>query len=216
MHRLLKNRPLQLLLSSIVGILVFILAAQWSQQNSEMLQAITSDAGLLGVLTYIGVLALSIVVAPLSTGFLVPVAANSFGPFLAALYSIVGWTLGSVIAFILARYVKHAVLNDVAVLKRIQDFEHRLPRWYLYGLIIALRISLPVDVVSYVLAVASTIGLRAFLVTTVIGITPLTFIFTYASQSTLLIQGSVAVVSSILFIGGLFFTRRILASPHRS
>jgi uncharacterized membrane protein YdjX (TVP38/TMEM64 family) len=108
------------------------------------------------------------------------------------------------------------VLNDVAVLKRIQDFEHRLPRWYLYGLIIALRISLPVDVVSYVLAVASTIGFRAFLVTTVIGITPLTFIFTYASQSTLLIQGSVAVVSSILFIGGLFFTRRILASPHRS
>ena len=213
MHHLYKNRPLQLGLGAIVGIAVFVLAAQWSQQYSTTLQAATSEAGIFGIFAYISIMAVSIIVAPIGTGFLVPAAANSFGPFLAAVYSIVGWTIGSVVAFILARYITQTVFSDVVILKRIKEVEQKIPRWYLYALIIVLRMALPVDVVSYVLAVASTISFRAFLVTTVIGITPLTFAFTYAALSTLWVQVSVAIGSTVLFLGGLLFTKRMLTKP---
>lgn len=210
MPQLFKNRRLQLGFGAMIGIVVFVLAAQWSQQHGELLQTVTHDAGLFGVVTYISVMALSIIVAPVGTGFLIPIAATSFGPFLAAVYSIIGWTLGSVVAFVITRYITRTVFSDVVMLKRIQEIEKRLPRWYLYGLIIALRMTLPVDVVSYVLAVASTISFQAFLMTTLIGIAPLAFVFTYASQSTLWVQVGVAIASMILFLGGLLYTRKIL------
>ena len=199
---------LKLLLGFVLGATILIGAAQWSQQYSESLQAVTNQAGWLGVSSYIGVMALSIVIAPLGTGFLVPVAANSFGPFLAAIYSIIGWTIGSMIAFLLARYVKRAALYEARFIERVQEYEQKLPRWYFYGMIVGLRMTLPVDVLSYALGVASSISLRMFFVTTVLGITPFTFIFTYSSESTIWVQVLVALISILVFLGGVFFVKQ--------
>jgi len=205
----------KLIIGTLLGVAVFIVAAQLSQQHSDSLQEITRNAGIIGVLSYIGITMVSIVIAPIGTGFLVPVAANSFGPALAALYSITGWTVGSVIAFLLARYVKRTALQDAAFIEKIRIYEQKLPRWYLYGLIIALRVSLPVDVVSYALGVASTIRLNAFVVTTVIGITPFTFAFTYSAQSELWVQLVVGFVGIIVFLGGILFVKKKLTTVEK-
>ena len=192
----------------VLAAFVFVVLAQWSQQHSELIQSITAQAGWVGVLSYIGIMMLSIVFAPLGTGFLLPVAANSYGPFLAAIYSITGWTLGSVIAFWIAKTFRKKVFKHQGFVKRIQEYEQTIPKYQFYSLVVLLRIALPVDLVSYALGFASTMSYRAFLLTTVIGVTPLTFMFTYAATATIWIQIGVSIFATGLFVGGLYLVYR--------
>lgn len=192
----------------LVGMAVFIVAAQWSQQYSDTLQAVTTDSGWYGVVLYIVILAGSIVIAPIGTGFLVPVAATSFGPLWAALYSIIGWTIGSIIAFWLARHVQYTFFKEHSFITQVQAYEKKLPPLYWYSLIVVLRMALPVDVISYALGAASSIKMNMFIVTTVLGITPFTFLFTYASVSTIWIQIAAAILGISMFLWGVYFANK--------
>ena len=205
---ILSQKNIGYITGGVLAAFVFVLLAQWSQQHSELIQSITAQAGWVGELSYIGIMMLSIVFAPLGTGFLLPVAANSYGPFLAAIYSITGWTLGSVIAFWIAKTFRKKVFKHQGFVKRIQEYEQTIPKYQFYGLVILLRIALPVDLVSYVLGFARTMSYLAFLLTTVIGVTPLTFMFTYAATATIWIQIGVSIFAMGLFAGGSYFVYR--------
>ena len=194
----------------------FVVLSQWSQQNMELLQSLTAQAGWPGIFSYIGIMTASIVFAPLGTGFLLPVAANSYGPFFAALYSIIGWTLGSMLAFWIAKAFRKNIFKNQSLVKRIQEYERSIPRYQFYGLVILLRIALPVDLVSYMLGFASTMSYRAFLFTTLVGVTPMTFVFTYAATSTVLIQILVSIFATITFGIGLYFVYRGYSSNNHS
>jgi uncharacterized membrane protein YdjX (TVP38/TMEM64 family) len=68
--------------------------------------------------------------------------------------------------------------------------------------------ALPVDAVSYALGLASTISYSAFLVTTVLGITPLAFVFMFAATSSIAIQFTVSILATLLFLAGTYFVYR--------
>ncbi len=196
----------------IIGVLLtvalFVALAQWSQQHVALLQELSSQAGFVGVFSYITIMAASIVFAPLGTAFLLPVAATSYGPFLAAIYSIVGWTLGSVGAFWIARHFGFKKFKETPVMRRIQSYEASVPKLQFYGLIVLFRVALPVDGVSYALGLVSTISYPAFIVTTVLGITPLAFVFTFASTLSATIQIAVGVFATGLFLAASYVAYR--------
>jgi len=196
------------IIGGLVGIVLFVSLSQWSQQHTELLKELTSQAGAAGVVFYVLILATSIVFAPLGTGFLLPVAANSYGPVLAALYSILGWTIGSVGAFWIARHFGFRKLKETPFIQRIHVYESSVPRRHFYGLIVLFRMALPVDAVSYALGFASTISYPAFLVTTVLGITPLAFVFMFAATSSIAIQFTVSILATLLFLAGTYFVYR--------
>ena len=108
---------LKYILGAILATVLFVVISQVSQEYSDTLQQFTQQAGVIGVLSYIVVMMLSIVVAPIGTGFLLPIAANSWGPLLAAFYSIVGWTIGSMIAFWLAKKYGTKLVKNVQTIK---------------------------------------------------------------------------------------------------
>ena len=201
----LSRRQTVYIVGAILGVIIFIAIAQWSQQYSELLTDLATRAGWMGVLSYVTIMAASIIVAPLGTGFLLPVGANSYGPFLTAVYSIVGWTIGSMIAFWIARRFGSQVAKYQTFIQRIQHYEKAMPRYRFYTIIVLFRMALPVDVVSYVLGFSSTLKYSAFFVTTLIGVTPLTFMFTYAAISTVRIQILVGVITTVIFFIGLYF-----------
>jgi uncharacterized membrane protein YdjX (TVP38/TMEM64 family) len=206
--KILNSKIPTYIISGIAAAVAFVVLAQWAQQHTELIQSFTTQAGWLGVLSYIGVMALSIVFAPLGTGFLLPVAANSYGPFLAAVYSIIGWTLGSVVAFWIAKTFRKKIIKHKDFRKKIQKYEKSIPKYQFYGLVILLRIALPVDLVSYALGFASSMSYRAFFLTTLIGVTPMTFVFTYASTSSLLVQVLASLFAATVFGLGWFFSYR--------
>lgn len=196
------------IIGAVVTVVLFVVLSQWSQQHVELLKALTTQAGMVGIVSYITIMAASIIIAPLGTGFLLPVAAMSYGPILAATYSIVGWTIGSVISFWIARHFGFKKYKNTPLIKRIQTYEASVQRLHFYALIVLIRIALPVDVVSYALGFASSISYRVFFITTILGVSPLAFVFTFATTSTMKVQFIVISMTSLLFLTATYFVYR--------
>ncbi len=94
--------------SLIIGGLSFvavtvILTLVISRVGPERIRALIGQAGLFAPLIYIGLRALTYIVAPLSTGPLLFTSAVMFGAPEAILFSIAGETLGGCVNFLLAR-----------------------------------------------------------------------------------------------------------------
>ena len=60
--------------------------------------------------------------------------------------------------------------------------------------------ALPVDVLSYVLGFASSMSYRMFFLTTLIGVTPMTFLFTYSAVDTVNSQIAVGIFATSLLL----------------
>ena len=191
--------------AGIAATVLFVFMAQISQVYNADLQALVTSAGVFAPLMYMLINALAIVVAPISSGFLVPVAANAFGPFEAALYSIIGWFIGSVIAFYLARRYGHGKLQGMQVCKKIQTIEQDMSERQTYILILLLRMALPVDVLSYVLGLFTSISYKTFIWTTLIGIAPFAFLFAYSSVLSVWAQVAVSALGTVSLLLVLYF-----------
>lgn len=210
MLHFLEKKPSTILLSLAVGVAVFVGVSEWASAYALPIQTLTEAAGGFGIVMYILIMASSIVIAPLGTGFLLPIAVQSFGPFLAGVYSIAGWTLGSLVAFGVVRFLKYEFFNKAKILQQIIAKEQTIPRWYFYLLVLLFRMSLPVDVVSYALALATKISFPMYALLTVVGITPTTFLFTYASNGSTEMKLAVALFGALVFIGGVVLAYRTL------
>lgn len=200
-----KKKYIFYILAAIVATVLFVAISQVSQMYSADLQRLTAQAGVLGMVSYVGVMIVSIVVAPIGTGFLLPVAANSWGPVLASVLSIVGWTIGSLIAFFLARKYGLAMVKNVKTITHLRALEQAIPKHNIFIAVVLLRIALPVDLLSYALGIFSTMTYRMFFLSTVLGISPFAFIFMYAATSTVTVQIWVSVFGTFLMIGGLYY-----------
>lgn len=58
------RKYLKYIIGGVLGVFLFVALAQWSQQHAELLKELTNQAGVLGVLSYVTILAASIIFAP--------------------------------------------------------------------------------------------------------------------------------------------------------
>tara|TARA_B100000745_G_scaffold219274_1_gene145989 strand:+ start:5003 stop:5641 length:639 start_codon:yes stop_codon:yes gene_type:complete len=199
------RKNLLLILGGIATAILFVLIAQVSQLQSDFLKDMTQQVGVFGIFSYIFLLIVAIVIAPISTGFLLPVAANSWGPLLTALFSLTGWTIGAVIAFVVSRKYGLRWVAHFESVKKMRDIEAAIPRQHVFWFVVLLRMAFPVEVLSYALGIFSTMSLRAFIASTIIGITPFTFLFSYASVGSLWLQILTASLGFGTFAAGAYY-----------
>ena len=119
---------------------------------------------------------------------LIPIASNIFGWVLTAILSIIGWTIGALVAFELSRKYGVFLVKKFISLKQIEKYEKLIPEKNIFWGIVFLRIAVPVDILSYVLGLFSHIKFRTYAIATLIGISPAAFIFAYAGTLELRIQ----------------------------
>lgn len=131
-------------------------------------------------LTYIFANIASTVIAPLTVLPLVPIASNIFGPFSSGVFSIIGWTLGAMIAFSIARHAGKPLLAKFTSVEKIERIEKYVPEHVHFFTILVLRMLLPVDALSYALGFFSGISFWKYSIATLIGVTPFSFVFAYA------------------------------------
>lgn len=129
---------------------------------------------------YVLVTIFAIVVAPLSTVPLIPLASHLWGWPVAGMLSIVGWVIGAQVAFLLARRLGKPFIERIFSFKKIHAFENYFTNKNLFWTVVFLRMLLPVDILSYALGLFSKIKSVPFFFATLIGITPFAFIFAYA------------------------------------
>jgi len=175
----------------------------------DYLQEVTEANSFWGPFAFILLAFLVVVLAPLTIIPLIPVASVVFGPFWAGLYTIIGWFLGSVVAFIIAREFGKPVLEKFVSLKTLEKYENYIPKEMEFWWVVLLRAVVQVDILSYALGLFSRISLWKYSLATFIGMAPMAFIISYAGEA--LLKGEfktfviLAVVFTILFIGLSYF-----------
>ncbi len=181
---------------------LFIFGAFLMQKYGYLLEEITFLNGYKGVLFYIVITVIAVVIAPISTLPLLPLAVFRWGVFFAAFFSIIGWSIGSAIAFVLARRFGKPFIAKIISIKKIEEIENSIPKENFFISIVLLRIALPVDVLSYALGLFSSVSFKLFIFATIIGVAPFAFIFSYASALPIWLQGLLLLLSSVVLIGG--------------
>jgi uncharacterized membrane protein YdjX (TVP38/TMEM64 family) len=140
---------------------------------------------------------LGTVVAPFTTIPAVPAATAILNPLLVAILSIIGWTFGAIVAFMIARRFGKPLLGKFVNLKKIESYESRIPKSTEFLTLILMRMIIPVDVLSYAVGFVSNMKLRTYTIATIIGITPFAFVFSFGGSAFFSGQYSV-----LLFIVG--------------
>jgi len=195
--------------SLLIIIGLFGLVSYFTQENVEIIGEIILKGGNLSVLLYILTTFLAIVAAPLTSIPLIPAVVQVWGIFLTSLFSIIGWTIGSLGAFWIARAFGVSIVSKVESLERIRTVVNRIPRRKMFWYMIFLRLTIPVDILSYALGLFTKVSWKMFLLTTFIGVIPITFLFSYIGLLPMKIQlPLIATGIIIIIIFFLFHSRR--------
>ena len=134
-----------------------------------------------GVFLYLILNVLDAVIAPGATLPLIPVAARAWGRVPTALVTTAGWTLGSLIAFLIARRWGYPIVKKLTSRERIRQVGKYIPD-DLFWSIVLLRLVMPMDVMSYVLGLLTDISWSRYMLATAMGLTPSAFVLAYLGK----------------------------------
>ena len=201
------QRPTLEKVAAVSGIVaLFILAALVASLYQDNLRELTYASGFSGVLFYIFITIIAVVVAPVSTLPLMPIATASWGWVLAGVYSIIGWTIGAQIAFLLARRYGVPIVKHFMSLEKIQAIEARVPKQNLFWSVVLLRMATPVDVLSYALGIFTRMSSFQYFLSTLIGVSPFAFAFAVVPELPFIYK--IEVVSAIGIIVGILLYQK--------
>jgi uncharacterized membrane protein YdjX (TVP38/TMEM64 family) len=149
--------------------------------HSEAITRFINQNPFRGVLLYVILNLLDAVIAPGATLPLIPVAARAWGRVPAALITTAGWTLGSLVAFLIARRCGYPVVKKLTSRERIRQMGKYIPD-DLFWSIVLLRLVMPMDVMSYVLGLLTDISWSRYMLATAMGLTPSAFVLAYLGK----------------------------------
>ena len=192
----------------IVGI-TFITSSYFSLKYSDYLKEIIEFKGFIGMTVYVFLEIASIVIVPITTFPLLPIAVVLWGSFVAAILNIIGWMIGASIAFFLARKCGRPFVSRFIKNKHIIHLEKLVPGENIFWSIVILRISIPTDILSYTLGLFTSIPMNTYLVATFFGLIPFAFIFAYTASLPIWYQVAALAVSALLIYYGYHKTKKL-------
>lgn len=133
------------------------------------------DYPVFAALLYVTVTATAIVVLPLSSMPLLPVAAAAWGVILGGVLSIIGWWIGAIIAFLMARFLGRPVLERLVSPEKLNAWEGAIPADTGFFAIVVIRMIFPVEIPSFVLGLTKAVSFRVYTIASLIGMTPFAF-----------------------------------------
>lgn len=136
---------------------------------------VIADQGPAAALVYVAVSAAGIVLLPLSSLPLVPIAAAAWGVAVGGILSIFGWWIGSLAAFLIGRHLGRPFLIRLFTEERLAGWETRLPRHATFITVVLLRLVLPVEIPSYLLGLSRAVGFWTYAIASLIGMSPFAF-----------------------------------------
>lgn len=190
------------IISFVIIAIAFIASSYFSLRYSAFLKEVIEFNGLFGMAIYVLLEITSIVVVPITTFPLLPIAVVLWGSFLAAILNIIGWMIGAAIAFWLARKYGKPFISRFIKTKQISRLEKLVPEKNIFWSIVILRMSTPTDILSYVLGLFTGIPMNIYLLATFFGLIPFAFIFAYSVNLPIWYQlAAVAISAALIYYG---------------
>ena len=197
------------LFSLLLIVVLFISFSYILSANTSYFQERVGENNILSIISYISLLIVAVVIAPVSFLPLIVVASYTWGWFYAGIFSIIGWSIGAAIAFVIARFFGAPAVKKFISFRKIEAIEKKIPKKNMFWSIIIMRLIVPVDILSYALGLFSTISFRTYILATIIGITPFAFIFAYIGSIPFYYQiFAMIVIGLFLFVGYWIYLRK--------
>jgi uncharacterized membrane protein YdjX (TVP38/TMEM64 family) len=160
-----------------------ITAAVWlARSHADSLKSFIDRRPVPGVIVYVLLNIIDAVIAPGATLPLIPIAARAWGRVVAALVTTVGWTTGSLVAFYIARRWGAPIVRKLTSMERVKRLRPYVPKNPFWS-VVALRVMLPMDVMSYVLGLFSEMHWARYALATAMGLTPSAFILAWLGKT---------------------------------
>lgn len=201
------------IIGGVIVITLFILISYLAQRNIDTISNYISQ-GFTGMIVYTSITIFATVFAPISALPLMPLAVQLWGVFIAAILSIIGWTIGSLIAFLVAKKLGKKYVMKIIDEKKIKYYEDIIPENNLFLGVVILRMFLPVDVLSYVLGLFTNMRTISYTIATLIGVTPFAFVIAYIGSLSLQMQIISMIVGTIMFSILSYFTYKKFRKMH--
>ena len=185
-------------LTAAVVIVLFLFVFVSYLQKEINFEGILKDT-LIGIFIYLLLVVSSVVFAPVTFIPLIPVASSIFGASHTAIYTVIGWSLGSLIAFSIAQDYGKPVVKKFASLKKIEEIQELVPGEAIFLNIVLLKIFFPIDLLNYALGVLTKMKKLNFFLASILSSIPFAFFFSFAGELDILQQ-----IIIFIFGGGIF------------
>jgi len=174
-----KKDKIKAVIPVAIIVALFVVSSFYSQKYGEEAKIFVGRGGAFGMVAYAVIAVIATVAAPISAAPLIPIAANTWGVAVTAALSILGWTIGSLVAFAIGRRYGLPLAQKFISVHNLEKLHKHIPQKRIFWSVVLLRIMIPVDLLSYALGIFGVLGWRRYTLATIIGITPFAFIFAY-------------------------------------
>lgn len=172
-------------MKKVLGLLLligfFVASSLLASHYQNVLIGLVDEGTAPAMLLFLLIEILGVIVAPFNTVIFVPFGVAVWGPLMTAFLSLVGWTIGSLIAYQLARRYGRPLVRRFVSLRQVEDAARLLPQSNLFLSIIALRIVVPADLVSYALGLFTPMPWWSYAVATFLGYIPSAIAYAYGA-----------------------------------
>jgi uncharacterized membrane protein YdjX (TVP38/TMEM64 family) len=140
-------------------------------------QALAGHA-VVGMAVFAATSAVAVLMPAMTNLPLVPLAVVAWGPWWAAALLLAGWTLGSVLSFLLGREARALILRRFPSVQRHAQIDRLIHHEHRMASLVLLRMTFPVDVLSYALGLFSpSTTLWQNMLATLLGAAPFALLF---------------------------------------
>ncbi len=175
-----KNFPWIIFLATLVAVTLVILF----QDPLSYIRDLLSENNLfLSWTIYTVVLAISVVVSRFSIAPAVPFVAKVLSPEITFVLTVFGWTIGSMVAFALARFGEEATVGHVYPIRTVTQNQYQLHSEPTFITLFQTRLFAALDNLSYFVGLKTVTSFTTFLLVTLAGSIPAAFIFSFSADA---------------------------------
>ena len=180
-------------------IALFAAGVLLAREFAAPIQNVLSANARLGILVFVATSVVAVLIPMLTNLPLVPLAVLAWGPWWTAVMLLSGWIAGAALAFALGRHARDWILRHFPAVKRHGNIDRLIHPHHRLGSLVLLRMTFPVDVLSYGLGLFSrSTTLTENVVSTAMGAAPFALLFalfpTLSVTAQLLVFGASALV----------------------
>lgn len=160
-------------------ILSFVIVSYFVEQNIQFLINLIEGNYVLGLIIFTLADILSVVIAPVTSLPLIPIASKTYGVLITTIFFSIGGIIGSLIAFWIGRKYGKSLVKKIISIDEAEEVSEAINKKNLFFSLILLRIVVPADVLSYALGIFTNVKYGMYILTLVLGIIPGALYFAY-------------------------------------
>jgi len=200
-----SNNDIKIITASTVVIAsLFILSAYLFQTFDANIKSAIGANSVGGMLIYVLIFIISVVLTPISSVPLIPIGTGLWGIMITTILSTVGWTIGAMVAFFLAREYGRPYVGKLIGIDKIESIEKLIPKKNIFLTIFFFRAVTPFDGLSYVLGLMTRVSPKIFFWSTFLGLIPFCFIMSYLGTLPMIFLISGLALACLFFIIGVY------------